>query len=152
MTRGQGQSPALEGDAHANFRATSPFPRGGRFRNSGRLEPALRSDNQALAAFLPLYPPLKGQSPSRLAPARRVTLPSSGRAHRSGKHAGSFTPRHPAEGALSPSLPSRRERPKVRLWASLRKEVMPMVQLLRAVLANTLGRLLASLISKFLED
>jgi len=27
-----------------------------------------------------------------------------------------------------------------------------MVQLLRAVLANTLGRLLASLISKFLED
>ena len=58
----------------------------------------------------------------------------------------------PAEGALSPSLPSRPERPKVRLWASLRKEVMPMVQLLRAVLANTLGRLLASLISKFLED
>ena len=42
VTRGQGQSPALEGSAYANFRVTSPFPRGGRFRKSGRLEPALR--------------------------------------------------------------------------------------------------------------
>ena len=42
VTRGQGQSPALEGGAHANFRVTSPLPRGGRFRKSGRLEHTLR--------------------------------------------------------------------------------------------------------------
>jgi len=52
VTRGQGQSPALEGGAHANFRVTPPLPRGGRFRKSGRLEPALSPDNQALAVFL----------------------------------------------------------------------------------------------------
>ena len=44
VTRGQGQSPALEGSEQANFRVTSPFPRGGRFRKSGRLETALRPD------------------------------------------------------------------------------------------------------------
>ena len=42
VTRGQGQSPALEGSAHANFRVTPHLPRGGRSRKSGRLEPALR--------------------------------------------------------------------------------------------------------------
>ena len=42
VTRGQGQSPALESDVHANFRVTPHRPRGGRFRKSGRLEPALR--------------------------------------------------------------------------------------------------------------
>ena len=42
VTRGQGQSPALEGDAQANFRVTPHLPRGGRFRKSGRLDPALR--------------------------------------------------------------------------------------------------------------
>jgi len=43
------------------------------------------------------------------------------------------------------------EASKVRPWASLRKEVMPMVQLLRAVLANTVGRLLADLIRRLLD-
>ena len=52
VTRGQGQSPALEGGEHANLRATPHLPRGGRFRKSGRLEPALSHDNQALAVFL----------------------------------------------------------------------------------------------------
>ena len=43
------------------------------------------------------------------------------------------------------------EASKVRPWASLLKEVMPMVQLLRAVLANTVGRLLADLIRRLLD-
>ena len=48
-------------------------------------------------------------------------------------------------------MPFCSEASRVPPWASLRKEVMPMVQLLRAVLANTIGRLLADLIRRLLD-
>ena len=39
----------------------------------------------------------------------------------------------------------------MRPWASLRKEGMPMVRLLRAVLVNTVGRLLADLLKRLFD-
>lgn len=41
--------------------------------------------------------------------------------------------------------------PTVHPWAHSEKEVMPMVQLLRAVLANTIGRLLADLVKRLFD-
>ena len=57
----------------------------------------------------------------------------------------------PLELRAKVSLPSILEKSKVRPWASLRKEGMPMVHLLRAVLANTIGRLLADLVRRMFD-
>ena len=64
MTRGQGQSPALEGSEQANFRVTPHLPRGGRSRKSGRLGPALHRPPPRLLPSLPSPSP----APERATP------------------------------------------------------------------------------------